>query len=116
MTVPMLARRHPGSSTSPPLPARMTKTLPLLLLSSLLALPLATASLEGFPPERVGGDVGPCHASQSFGVDDAFTTAWCRAGDVEVVHHRSGSGVAGFQCTTRVLGVTVHDCWSETLP
>ena len=94
----------------------MTTTLPALLLAGLLALPLAAASLDGFPPERVGGDVGPCHASQSFGVDDAFTTIWCRAGDVEVVDHRSGSGVAGFQCTTRVLGVTVQDCRSETLP
>ena len=87
--------------------------LPLVLLA--LLAPVA-AAIDRFPPEQVGGDVGPCHASQTFGVDNSFTTVWCRVDGIEVLYHRAGSGFAGYQCETRVLGVTVQDCWDETLP
>ena len=90
----------------------MTKAILALLLLALFA-PVASA-VDRFPPERVGGDVGPCHASQTFDVDNTFTTVWCRVGTTEVIYFRSGSGFAGYQCTLRILGGGPEDCRDVT--
>lgn len=88
---------------------RHASLLATLLLLALCPTVLATGDPE-LPPDEVGATLGPCVVSQTFMVDNSFTTLRCEAAGQELVHHRSGSGFGGWTCVTRVAGTTVQDC------